>query len=71
MKVLETRIDRHPSFTEIAEARSELERIDRAASRIRVPVNFSDQFYNLRGHIDLVRQRLQSQEVALPRVAAE
>ena len=71
MKVLEARIDRHPTLPQIAEARSELERIDRAASRIRVPVTYSDQFYNLRGHIDLVRQRLQSQEVALPRVAAE
>jgi hypothetical protein len=27
-------------------------------SRIRVPLNFSDQYYDLRSHIDLVRQRL-------------
>ena len=59
MKALEARIDQNPSPASMAEAHDELERIDRAVSRIRVPINFSDQFYNLRSHIDVIRLRLQ------------
>jgi multidrug efflux pump len=36
----------------------ELRRIDRAVSRLKLPLHFSDQLYDLRGHIDLVEQRL-------------
>ena len=36
----------------------ELERIDHSVRRIRVPLAYSDQLYDLRGHINLVRQRL-------------
>jgi len=39
-------------------AQEELDRIDAAVRRIRIPHNFSDQQYDLRGHIELVRQRL-------------
>jgi hypothetical protein len=37
----------------------ELDRIDAAVSRASVPLPFSDQLYDLRAHIDLVRRRLQ------------
>ena len=47
----------------------ELERIDHAVRRIRVPLNFSDQLYDLRGHINLVRQRLQAMNAAVSRAA--
>ena len=33
-------------------------RINAAVRRVRIPVYFADQVYDLRGHIDLVRQRL-------------
>lgn len=69
MKVLETRIDHGSTPAQLAEARVELERIDRAASRIRVPINFSDQFYDLRGHIDLVRRRLDNQSIPIAAAA--
>lgn len=36
----------------------EIDRIDAGVRRIRYPHAFADQFYDLRGHIDLVRQRL-------------
>ena len=39
-------------------AQNEIERIDAGVRRIRMPNYFSDQLYDLRGHIDLVRQRL-------------
>jgi uncharacterized protein len=57
MKSLEMRLDRSPSPAQLAEAKLELERIDSAVSRIKVPLPFSDQFYDLRGHIDLVRRK--------------
>jgi TRAP-type uncharacterized transport system substrate-binding protein len=37
---------------------AELERIDRAVRRIHVPLHFSSELYDLRLHIDLVRQQL-------------
>ena len=39
-------------------AQAEFDRIDAAVRRIRIPDHFSDQQYDLRGHIELVRQRL-------------
>ena len=48
---------------------ADLERIDHAVRRIRVPLNFSDQLYDLRGHINLVRQRLQSMGAVISRAA--
>lgn len=36
--------------------------IEHAASRMKVPASFADQFYGLRGHISLVRQRLMEVE---------
>jgi hypothetical protein len=35
----------------------EIERIEDAVSHIRFPLAFSDQVYNLRSHIDIVRRR--------------
>ena len=71
MKTLETRLDHHPAPEHITEARLELDRIDRVVSRVRVPINYSDQFYDLRGHIDLVRRRLEMLEAPVVAVAAE
>ena len=42
----------------LAEKQEALDRIDAAVSRIRIPLPFSDQIYDLRSHIDLVRRRL-------------
>jgi hypothetical protein len=35
-----------------------LNQIEQAVNRMKVPVSFADQFYNLRGHIVFVRQIL-------------
>lgn len=60
LKALERRLDQEGEAAggDIAANRAEIERIDAGVRRIRVPLAFSDQFYDLRGHIDLVRQRL-------------
>jgi len=70
MKSLELQLDKNPTPEQIADAHGELQRIDRVVSRVRVPVTFSDQFYNLRGHIDLVRHRLEMLEQPPPVKAA-
>lgn len=61
LKALEDTIEDLPSMDHLKEKRAELDRIDRAVSKIRVPLYFSDRLYDLRGHIDLVRQRLGAQ----------
>lgn len=58
LKTLEQSIDRRPSLDHLEFKRAQLERIDLAVSRLQVPLNMSDQLYDLRSHIDLVRQRL-------------
>jgi TRAP-type uncharacterized transport system substrate-binding protein len=57
LRVLERQLD-HPADGELADYQAEIERIDTGVRRIRYPLAFSDQFYHLRLHINLVRQRL-------------
>jgi hypothetical protein len=58
LKALEKSLDSRGAKYDLAAHQAELERIDGAVRRIRVPLYFSNQLYDLRGHIDLVRQRL-------------
>ncbi len=58
LKALEDSLDHPPTPDQLHQKLHELERIDRAVSKIRVPLFFSDRLYDLRGHIDLVRNRL-------------
>ena len=58
LKSLENTISPTGDDGHVSDKLAELDRIDHAVRRIRVPLNFSDQLYDLRGHIDLVRQRL-------------
>lgn len=70
LKALEGRLERAPSSADREHNIAEIERIDAAVRRIRVPLEFSDQLYDLRAHVDLVRRRLH-QRPALVREAAE
>jgi TRAP-type uncharacterized transport system substrate-binding protein len=58
LKTLERNLDSRGAKLDLAAHQSELERIDGAVRRIRVPLYFSNELYDLRLHIDLVRQRL-------------
>jgi hypothetical protein len=58
LKMLERNLDTRGAKLDIAGHQAELERIDGAVRRIRVPIYFSSELYDLRGHIALVRQRL-------------
>jgi len=42
-----------------AELAAELDRLEEKAAKIRVPLSYADELYALRGHINLVRERLQ------------
>jgi hypothetical protein len=69
LKALERSLDRG-SVSDAAAHRTQLERIDDAVRWIRVPHNFSNELYDLRLHIDLVRQRLAATQTRM-QMAAE
>ena len=58
LKNLEKSLDSRGAKYDLDTHQTELERIDGAVRRIRVPNFFSNELYDLRMHIDLVRQRL-------------
>lgn len=70
LKALERSLDSGGAKYDPAALQEELERIDSHVRRIRVPTYYSNQLYDLRGHIDLVRQRLAVRPDGL-RMAAE
>jgi hypothetical protein len=70
LKALERSLDSGGARYDQEALQAELERIDSHVRRIRVPLYFSDQLYDLRGHIELVRQRLAARPEGL-RMAAE
>jgi len=58
LKTLEASLDESLNVDQLADKKLELDRIDAAVSRLRVPVPFADELYDLRGHIDLIGRRL-------------
>ena len=58
LKSLEKNLDTRGGKIDVAAHQAELERIDGAVRRIGVPLYFTNELYDLRLHIDLVRQRL-------------
>ena len=71
LKKLEASFDTSPANQHLAKAQAEVERIEEAVSHIHFPLTFSDQLYNLRSHIDIVRRKISSHGNAPGRVAAE
>ena len=69
LKRLERNIYALPGREHFATHREEIERIDQAVSILRVPLAFSDQLYNMRVHLDIVRQRLAQRSMAAPTTA--
>jgi hypothetical protein len=58
LKALERNLDSGGVNYDAAAMQAEFERIDSNVKAIRLPPYYSNQLYDLRGHIDLVRQRL-------------
>jgi TRAP-type uncharacterized transport system substrate-binding protein len=71
LKALEASFDADPKDMHLAETRAEIERIEHAVSHISIPLTFSDQVYNLRSHIDIVRRKIASRNNSPGRIAAE
>jgi TRAP-type uncharacterized transport system substrate-binding protein len=71
LKALEASFDDSLTDKRLAEKQAEIERIEEAVSHIRFPLTFSDQLYNLRSHIDIVRRKITFHVNAPGRVAAE
>jgi TRAP-type uncharacterized transport system substrate-binding protein len=71
LKKLEASFDASPVNQHLAETQAEIERIEEAVSHIHFPLTFSDQLYNLRSHIDIVRRKITSHGNAPGRGAAE
>jgi hypothetical protein len=70
LKALERRLDAGGPTGDAEAMQAEFDRIDSHVRVMRVPAYYSNQLYDLRGHIDLVRQRLTGRPEPM-RVAAE
>jgi len=71
LKALERSLDSGGAKYDLAAHQAEIERIDSHVRRLRVPLYFSSQLYDLRGHIDLVRHRIAERPPQNIRMAAE
>ena len=60
LKALEASFDTDPTDKHLTRKQAEIERIETAVSHIQFPLTFSDQVYNLRSHIDIVRHKIAS-----------
>lgn len=69
LKGLERSIATNASADDLGQHWDEIEKIEAGVSEIPVPLGFSEQFYNLRSHIELVRQRLLARYTAQVRGA--
>ena len=70
LRALESSFESITSHKQLLDKQAEIERIEHDLSKIRFPLTFSDQVYNLRHHIDLVRRKIASRLGSLGRVAA-
>ena len=64
LKEIESRLEAQPTPSQIAVLTADVEQIEVEMNDSPVPLGFSEQFYNLRGHIDLVRKRLTTRVTA-------
>ena len=69
LKALEASFEASPNDKSLADKQAEIERIEDAVSKIRFPLTFSDQVYNLRSHIDIVRRKIASRSPSVGQVA--
>jgi NMT1-like family len=71
LKALEASFDANANAISLPETKIEVERIEDAVSHIQFPLTFTDQLYNLRSHIDIVRRKIASRTNTPGSMAAE
>ena len=64
LRVIEANMQSELTDSQTNMLQSDLERIERSASNLNVPIRHSDLFFELKSHINLVRQRLLSRRAA-------
>jgi len=58
LRALETSYGAATSHKQLVQKLAEIERIEESLGKIHFPLTFADQVYTLRGHIDIVRQKI-------------
>jgi hypothetical protein len=71
LKALEASFDFDANAISLPGTKIEIERIEDAVSHIQFPLTFTDQLYNLRSHIDIVRRKIASRADTPGSMAAE
>src|SRR6516165_9778132 len=71
LKALEASFDANANAISLPETKIEIEQIEDAVSHIQFPLTFTDQLYNLRSHIDIVRRKIASRANTPGSMAAE
>jgi hypothetical protein len=71
LKALEASFDTNANAISLPGTKIEIERIEDAVSHIQFPLTFTDQLYNLRSHIDIVRRKVASRANMPGSMAAE
>jgi TRAP-type uncharacterized transport system substrate-binding protein len=66
LRFVEAEMQTDLTTSQLDALQSDLETIEQSANELGVPVRHSDLFFELKTHIDLVRQRLTSRRAALP-----
>lgn len=64
LKSLERGIGHEPQASVIVASKARLDKIEQALNEMSLPLAFSNQLYDLRAHIDIVRRRLQEGSLA-------
>ena len=70
LRTLEASFESTTSHKQLMDKQAEIERIEDDLSKIHFPLTFSDQVYNLRHHIDLVRRKITARLRSSGRLAA-
>src|SRR5206468_4896564 len=58
LKKVETRLQPDSGVEEVNHAFADIDRIESTVNKLSIPLGFSNQVYDLREHIDIVRRRL-------------
>jgi TRAP-type uncharacterized transport system substrate-binding protein len=66
LRIIEANTQTDLTVSQLDALQSDLEKIDQSASNLGVPIRHSDLFFELKTHINLVRQRLGLRRAALP-----
>lgn len=65
IKKLEASLEEKPTPGQLAVIKQQIDKVEDEVNESPVPLGFSEQFYNLRGHIDLVRNRVNSRAASV------